>query len=104
MGETVKQDIGSKLLFENDQVRVWDLQIAPGEHFGVHRHTNDYLLIYVGDASVRATNADGSTRFERQVHDGDVFFRDLGGGEDTHDAHNDGPTVARNFIIEMKKR
>lgn len=103
MSENVKDEIGSKVLFENDQVKIWDLQLQPGENHGVHRHKNDYLLIFVGESRLRGTNADGSTRFEEDMHDGDVFLRTIDGDEDIHDAHNVGDTPSRNFIIELKK-
>ena len=40
----ISEDIGTKLLFENDRVRVWDLALAPGESTGMHRHENDYIV------------------------------------------------------------
>ena len=103
MAEQVKEEIGSNVLFENDQVKVWDLQLQPGENLGVHRHTNDYVLIFVGESTIRGTNADGSTRFVNEMKDGDVVFRTIEGEEDIHDAHNAGETPSRNFIIELKK-
>jgi hypothetical protein len=40
-------DIGSKVLYEDDAVRVWRLKLAPGEESPVHRHEVDHLLIQV---------------------------------------------------------
>lgn len=102
MSESIKDEVGSKLLFENEKVKVWDLQMEPGDHLGMHRHKNDYVLIFVGESTIRGTNSDGSTRFVNEMHDGDVFFRKIEGDEDIHDAHNDGDTPSRNFIIELK--
>ena len=44
----ISEDIGTRLLFENDRVRVWDLALAPGESTGMHRHENDYLYVVIG--------------------------------------------------------
>ena len=33
----ISEDVGTKLLFENDRVRVWDLTLPPGESTGKHR-------------------------------------------------------------------
>jgi hypothetical protein len=30
--------IGSRIIFENDLVRVWELRVEPGESAGMHRH------------------------------------------------------------------
>ena len=103
MSELIKDEIGTKLLFENEQVKVWDLELAPGENLGKHRHKNDYVLIFIGNGKIRGTNADGTTRFESEMHDSDVVFRTIDGDEDVHDAHNIGDTTLRNFIIELKK-
>ena len=48
----ISEKVGSKLLFENDRVRVWDLTLAPGESTGKHRHTEDYLYVVIGDGSL----------------------------------------------------
>ena len=39
--------VGTKVVFENDQVRVWVLKLAPGERSAVHRHDLDHLLIQI---------------------------------------------------------
>ena len=47
MPDRVIGDIGTKLLFEDDRVRVWELRLAPGERSAVHRHDLDYLLVQI---------------------------------------------------------
>ena len=32
--------VGTGLLFENEQIRVWDITLAPGERLPLHRHRN----------------------------------------------------------------
>ena len=103
MSEAVKDEIGSAVLFEDDRVKIWDLQIEPGQGHGMHRHSNDYILVFVGDCRLRGINADGSTRFEQDMHHGQVVHRTLEGDEDVHDALNVGDTPSRNLIIELKK-
>ena len=39
--------LGTKVVFENDQVRVWVLRLAPGERSAVHQHDLDHLLIQI---------------------------------------------------------
>ena len=84
--------VGSKLLFENDRVRVWDLILAPGESTGRHRHKEDYLYI---------VDADGVKGESRPMVDGEVRWRDVE-GEDIHEAINTGSEPWRNVIVEMK--
>ncbi len=103
MTNDVKDEIGSSVLFENDEIKVWDLQVEPGKGHGMHRHTNDYVLVFIGDCRLRGVNQDGSTRFEQDMHDGDTILRTIDGDEDIHDAVNVGTTMSRNLIIELKK-
>ena len=56
---TISDDVGTRLLFENDRVRVWDLRLEPGESTGLHRHTSDFLYIVIGDGTLQTTFADG---------------------------------------------
>ena len=39
--------VGSKVVFEDERVRVWVLKLAPGERSDVHQHDLDHLLIQV---------------------------------------------------------
>src|SRR5882757_4786780 len=41
--------IGTKLLFENDVVRVWDFNLPPGESTQLHTHRRDWLFVNVTD-------------------------------------------------------
>ena len=43
--------IGTEILFENDQVRVWDMQVPPGGKKAWHHHTLDYVIINVTGGS-----------------------------------------------------
>ena len=101
-GHAVKDEIGTKVLFEDEKFKVWDLQLEPGEALGMHRHTRDYLLVFIGESRIRGVNPDGTTRFEQDMHDGDVFQRVIDGADDVHDAVNVGDTLSLNIIIEMK--
>ncbi|MEE2754909.1 MAG: hypothetical protein VX910_13065 [Candidatus Latescibacterota bacterium] len=93
--------VGSKLLFENDRVRVWDLILAPGESTGRHRHKEDYLYIVIGGGSLQTVDADGVKGESRPMVDGEVRWRDVE-GEDIHEAINTGSEPWRNVIVEMK--
>ena len=39
--------IGTELVFEDDSVRVWRIDLAPGEKAGWHTHHLDYTSIVV---------------------------------------------------------
>jgi len=65
---------GQKLAvkFENNQVRVLELRLKPGEGEGFHAHPQ-YLLYALTDYRVKNTSADGTSKiFERKA--GDIFW------------------------------
>src|SRR5687768_9231762 len=54
--------VGSRLLSENDRVRVWDIRLEPGERWHAHRHVLDYFWTAVYAGRSRQHTADGTTR------------------------------------------
>ena len=97
-------DIGTKLLMENDRVRVWEVRLAPGEEGAVHQHGLDHLLIQVaGDriAVVPEPDTEGPFRtyFEADVIPGAVVAVSRGGVEA---ARNVGAEPYVEVIVELK--
>ncbi len=74
---TVSSEVGTKLLFENDRVRVWDLCLEPGESTGLHRHEFDYFYVVIGGGALQGKHADGSTKPAEDLSDGEVRFREI---------------------------
>ena len=97
-------EVGSKLLFENDRVRVWDLRLAPGESTGVHAHHCDYFYVVIGDGEFEALNADGSVLHRGPMQDGEVHFRAIDGEPAVHEAINTGQRQWRNIVVELKEK
>lgn len=54
--------VGSRLLSENDQVRVWEIRLAPGQRWHAHRHVLDYFWTAVVAGKSRQHTFDGTTR------------------------------------------
>ena len=97
-------DVGTKLLLENDRVRVWEVRLAPGEEGAVHQHGLDHLLIQVaGDriAVVPEPDSDGPFRqyLAADVMPGAVVHVARGGIEA---ARNIGTEPYVEVIVELK--
>lgn len=97
-------DVGTKLLFENDRVRVWQLRLAPGQDSAVHRHGLDHLLIQVsGDrvAVIPEPDSQGPYRdyLEADVVPGAVVQVPRGGIET---ARNVGRQPYLEVVVELK--
>lgn len=102
MTREISDHVGTRLLFENDRVRVWDLHLAPGESTDLHGHRCDYLYVVIGDGTLQTVFADGRSDPPREMQDGDVRFRAVD-GESVHAAVNVGKAPWRNIVVELKE-
>ncbi len=90
----------TKVLLENDRVRVLEYQSKPGQGVcGIGMHSHRAHLTYVlSSYKVKATSSDGKTKeIERKA--GEVFWREA----ETHSAENIGATEGHILIIELKE-
>lgn len=103
-------DVGTRLLFENDRVRVWELSLEPGERSDLHHHESDYVMIQLeGDqvaAQFEPDSADafgGATFPDRTIQGpvtpGTVVWGSAGGKET---AINVGTATFREIVVELK--
>jgi hypothetical protein len=97
-------EIGNRLLFENDRVRLWEVKLEPGERGDLHHHSLDHVLVHITGARVAvASEPDSPTPYgpylEADVVPGDVSFAPRGGIET---AINVGPTTFHEIIVELK--
>jgi hypothetical protein len=96
--------VGTRVLFENERVRVWELDLAPGERSATHRHDLDYVLVQIeGDRIAAQPEADTRGSFtsyvEGDVAPGTTRFIARGGIET---AINVGRRRYREILIELK--
>lgn len=97
-------DVGTKLLLENDRVRVWQVRLDPGQQGDVHKHHLDHLLVQVaGDriAVIPEPDTEGPFRqyLEADVIPGAVVEVTRGGVES---ARNVGNLPYLEVVIELK--
>jgi hypothetical protein len=104
MGERALGPIGSKVVFENDRVRIWQLRLKPGEASAVHNHELDHILVQVaGDRIAVEPEPDSQGPFRdymaADVIPGAAVFVERGGVET---ARNVGDERYLEVIIELK--
>lgn len=95
--------VGSRLLFENDRVRVWELSLEPGESLETHIHRLDYVILVESGGLLLSTDPDnpGNDR-EIAFRDDQVEFRVVGDGKVDNLLTNVGTKRHRNYVIELK--
>ncbi len=97
-------DVATRVLFENDRVRVWSLELEPGARSERHRHDLDYLLVFLeGDRIGVEVDPDSQgpyrESFDFDVPIGRCVFVERGGVET---AVNAGSQRYREILIELK--
>lgn len=99
------ENVGTRLLFENERVRVWDLALAPGETLEKHVHHNDYLFVVINGGSLRHIDPENPEN-DRDVRyeDDQVVFLEAGNGLIHNELINAGDAPYRNLVIELKQR
>lgn len=95
--------IGSRLLSETERVRVWLIQLKPGERLPLHRHVLDYFWTATAAGKALSHNIDGRTS-ERSYAIGDTQHMSFAAGQSMiHDLENIGDTVLTFTTVEFKE-
>lgn len=95
-------NIGTKLVFENDRVRVWHMTLAPGEKMPVHRHVLDYFWAAITPGRYLQRTYDGTT-YESDYEEGLTHYYEVGEGEFAlHNLENVGNTTEIFCAVEFK--
>ena len=98
-----ESNVGTRLLFENERVRVWDLALHPGEFLERHVHHDDFLFVVTDGGSLKHI-VPGQPELDRAVQydDGLVVFHEAGAGIVHNRLVNIGDKFYRNIVIELK--
>ncbi len=93
--------VGSRLLYENERVRVWDITLEPGERLPFHCHRTSYFYRCESGGVSRVREPDGSEMVYDSPRD-EVTFQHIVPGETlVHDLTNVGRTVLRFTTVEL---
>jgi beta-alanine degradation protein BauB len=102
--ERVLGGIATRVLLENDRVKIWEMDLAPGEESDIHEHTMDYILVVLEGDKIAGVPQDDSAGLyneyvEVDVEPGQHFYIEKGGIET---ARNIGKKRYREIAIELK--
>lgn len=92
--------IADKIVFEDDRIRVWELDLEPGESTEKHTHENDYLFYVYSPSKLQVTHCDDGSEEIIDTHQGQCLYFDAG---DTHYGKNIGDKPFKEILIEFKK-
>jgi len=96
-------DVGTQLLYEDDDVRMWEMSLAPGESSDLHHHEHDYILCIDSGDLVAGIMPEGAPMdfFVGKVPPQGNTVRVPKGG--TEWALNVGEKTYHEILIELKK-
>ena len=97
-------DVATKLLFENDRVKIWEMRLEPGEDGELHEHELDHILVQIsGDRMAVVPDPESRSIYneylEAEVSPGQHFYVERGGIEV---ARNVGKQAYYEILIELK--
>jgi beta-alanine degradation protein BauB len=98
--ENPNGQIGTEVIFENDQVRVWDMQVGPRGRKPWHHHKLDYVIISVTGGKVEIENVEGRS-YIAEDKAGAVIWQDAG---QKHELRNLTDAPYQNILVEIKQK
>ena len=94
-------EVGTRLWFQNDRIKVWEINLAPGERGPFHAHTHRYFWTVVEPGTGRQRLPDGTFTI-RRYEVGDTQYLDLSPASPMiHDLENVGDTTLQFITVEL---
>ena len=87
----------SKLIMENDRVRVFNARFKPGEKAAMHSHP-DHIMYIFNDGKLKLAPSKGKTQ-ELNLKAGQTIWMDA----TTHAVENLGKTDFHMLVVELKE-
>lgn len=99
MTDTQYAAVGTRVIFENDRVRVWEIELAPGETLPMHFHELDYVVVALAEGPTTVEWQDGRRETSRHKI-GEIQWRTA---PHAHALSNDSDQPYFNRLIELKR-
>lgn len=101
----IRTDPGDELVFANDRIRVWAMNLGPGEAIFYHSHQYDHLIFWPHPGRAVAMEYDEDEEFthEQTAQRNFAFFKTVGrdGGLKPHRLKNLEDHPVTHYIIEL---
>lgn len=97
-GDAPLGEVATQVLFENEKVKIWSLQVAPGDASSWHLHSWDYITVGMEGETLTRELEDGTMElvgFEPGRWTYHV-------GQEIHRVINNSQATWKNLLIELK--
>ena len=93
--------VGTKLLFENDRVKVWEIVLEPGQRAPFHWHTHAYFYVCAAPCRVRTRFPNGWFAEGGEETGGFAYMEHTPENPGIHDLENVGTSTVRYTTVEL---
>jgi redox-sensitive bicupin YhaK (pirin superfamily) len=106
-------DVGTRKIFENEKLIVWEMVLEPGQKTDVHTHRRDCFVYVIDGSAMEAGDKDGNVIARVEMASDSSMYLSMDGDElvagdgrfpATHDARNVGTNRYRELLIELKEK
>jgi len=94
-------EVGTRLHFQNDHLKVWEIRLRPGERCPFHAHTRNYFWTVVDAGTGRQRAPDGTLAVRRYKVGDTMYLENSADDPMIHDLENVGETVLRFVTVEL---
>ncbi len=92
-------DVGDKILFENEHIRLWEVRLEPGQTIAFHIHYHPYLIISLGGGGNEIETIFGKKISTDEPHGSFVFINEM---RPVHRLTNKSKVTYLSRLVEMK--
>ena len=93
--------VGTRLWFQNDRVKVWEINLEPGQRGPFHAHTRRYFWTVVEAGIGRQRSPDGTLKVRRYEVGDNQYSEPSLADPMIHDLENAGETRLRFVTVEL---
>lgn len=94
-------DVGTRLWFHNERIKVWEIRLAPGERGPFHAHTRRYFWTVVEAGIGRQRSPDGTFKVRRYEVGDTQYLEHSPANPMIHDLENLGDSTLRFVTVEL---
>jgi hypothetical protein len=94
-------EVGTRLLLQNERVRVWEIVLSPGRRVPFHRHVHPYFYVCAAPGRVRTRFPNGYFVEGGEEAGGAAFMDHSADKPGIHDLSNVGDTTVRYTTVEL---
>jgi len=92
-------DVGQRIVFENEQVRIWEINLEPGQVQDFHLHYHPYVIISLGGGENEIETIFGDKRMTNEPLGSTVFMNEM---RPVHKLTNKSTARYLSRLIELK--